>query len=228
MFFKAKKNAVTNESKQNSDKDEDTQMEKIEELLMKATVGKEDYQKKEEKSVSLLNSISKQIELTKDEYNKAVAELMPVKWELAEKKSEIDRIKFEYEVVSSHLKRTKAELAEIGSQQNKKEAVSEDIKDMNSVTSLLKSEQEKFVAEIANLNSEKEVAKSVLEEYEEKIREAKLKFTNVTAQLGYHQNELTTLIGQEKAKRKEISLLKRELKFIETELYKLGKNGCPK
>ena len=69
-----------------------------------------DTEKEHDKSSDLMNSVSSDIRSVKEEYDDAVAELMPVKWELVEKKSEISKIKSEYKQVLSELESTREEL----------------------------------------------------------------------------------------------------------------------
>jgi len=90
-------------------------IEKFRDLLSRPDPEKTDYYEEKQKSIKLLESISNQTKLAKEEYSKTVAELMPVKWELVEKKSEIEKLRSEYNVILAQLNRAKSELGSINS-----------------------------------------------------------------------------------------------------------------
>ena len=53
-----------------------------------------------EGNARIWSSISDQIEKAKSEYDKIISELIPIKFELAEKKAELERVKTEYTITS--------------------------------------------------------------------------------------------------------------------------------
>lgn len=88
----------------------DAEIEKLKELLIKASQRKNEEEKeKQEKAAQTLNSLLSQIKSAKEEYDRVVSELMPVKYELAEKKAQIEKLQHDYDAILSHIKHAKAE-----------------------------------------------------------------------------------------------------------------------
>ncbi|GFN40156.1 MAG: hypothetical protein YK1309IOTA_1310002 [Marine Group I thaumarchaeote] len=69
-----------------------------------------------------------------------------------------------------------------------------------------------------SLESRTESKKSELWDYEAQIKSTKKELVKLTGQIEFHQGTLKSLITQQEAKRKEIELAKKELKFIESDL----------
>jgi len=120
MLFQRNRNLSKKISMSINKQDTDSiKIEKFRELLSKTDPEKIDYYEEKQKSIKLLESISNQTKLAKEEYSKTVAELMPIKWELVEKKSEIEKLRSEYNVILAQLDRAKSELDSINSDSDK-------------------------------------------------------------------------------------------------------------
>ena len=87
----------------------DDHMDKINDLLKQATDhNSSSFQEEELKR--RLNALRFHIKQAKQEYARSVKGLLPVKWRLAAKKSELAKIKSEYITVSTDLQKRKDEL----------------------------------------------------------------------------------------------------------------------
>ena len=74
------------------------------------------YQKQLEEESELipqLDSIHKQLDNAKNEYQNTLEQLTPLKWELLDKQNELARLKSECDLVSSQLEHDKSELEQI-------------------------------------------------------------------------------------------------------------------
>ena len=108
LFNRAKKSVNKTVSYEKSDEDE---IDGLKNLVEEATKKRIEEQKEEEqKLLNNLKSLSDQIKATKEEYESVIAELMPVKWELVEKKTQISELQSDYEALLSRIKQTKLEL----------------------------------------------------------------------------------------------------------------------
>ncbi len=108
LFNRAKKSVNKTVSYEKSDEDE---IDGLKNLVEKATKKRIEEQKDEEqKLLNNLKSLSDQIKATKEEYESVIAELMPVKWELVEKKTQISELQSDYEALLSRIKQAKLEL----------------------------------------------------------------------------------------------------------------------
>lgn len=92
----------------NSDDEQKLHIERLRGLLMKAT--HEEYQTEKKKLTDELDIIRKQLQNAKTEYDKAMADLVPLKWELVDKKSELSEVQDQYKVVLTNLKNAKEKL----------------------------------------------------------------------------------------------------------------------
>jgi len=116
MLFQRKRNLSKKISTSINKQDSDSiKIEKFRELLSKTDPEKTDNYEEKQKSIKLLESISNQTKLAKKEYDKTLAELMPIKWELVEKKSEIEKLRSEYSIILAQLNRAKSDLGSINS-----------------------------------------------------------------------------------------------------------------
>lgn len=109
-LFNREKNSADNETVSYNESDED-KIDGLKNLLGKATQKKNEEQKEEEqKLLNSLTSLSDQIKAAKEEYESVIAQLMPVKWELVEKKTQISELQSDYEALLSRIKQAKLEL----------------------------------------------------------------------------------------------------------------------
>ena len=93
------------------DKSDEDKIDGLKNLLEKTAKKRIEEQKEEEqKLLNSLKSLSDQIKTTKEEYESVIAELMPVKWELVEKKTQISELQSDYEALLSRIKQAKLEL----------------------------------------------------------------------------------------------------------------------
>ncbi|MEK6966843.1 MAG: hypothetical protein AABW62_05390, partial [Thermoproteota archaeon] len=101
------------------DKSDEDKIDRLKNLLEKATKKRNEEQKDEEqKLLNSLKSISDQIKAAKEEYESVIAELMPVKWELVEKKTQISELQSDYEALLSRIKQAKLELDALNNKMN--------------------------------------------------------------------------------------------------------------
>ena len=109
-LFNREKNSADNETVSYNESDED-KIDGLKNLLGKATQKKNEEQKEEEqKLLNSLTSLSDQIKAAKEEYESVIAQLMPVKWELVEQKTQISELQSDYEGLLSRIKQAKLEL----------------------------------------------------------------------------------------------------------------------
>lgn len=109
-LFNRTKKSVNNKTISYEKSDED-EIDGLKNLLEKAAKKRIEEQKDEEqKLLNNLKSLSEQIKATKEEYESVIAELMPVKWELVEKKTQISELQSDYEALLSRIKQAKLEL----------------------------------------------------------------------------------------------------------------------
>ena len=109
-LFNRVKKSVNNKTVSYEKSDED-EIDGLKNLVEKATKKRIEEQKDEEqKLLNSLKSLSDQIKTTKEEYESVIAELMPVKWELVEKKTQISELQSDYEALLSRIKQAKLEL----------------------------------------------------------------------------------------------------------------------
>jgi len=109
-LFNRTKNSVDNKTISYDESDED-RIDRLKNLLEKATKKRDEEQKDEEqKLLNSLKLLSDQIKTAKEEYESVIAELMPVKWELVEKKAEISELQSDYEALLSRIRQAKLEL----------------------------------------------------------------------------------------------------------------------
>ncbi len=108
-LFNRTKKSVNNKTISYEKSGED-EIDGLKNLVEKATEKKIEEQKDEEqKLLNSLKSLSDQIKATKEEYESVIAELMPVKWELVEKKTQISELQSDYEALLSRIKQAKLE-----------------------------------------------------------------------------------------------------------------------
>jgi len=106
-LFRKSEEGVISESDDVTTNDE--HIEKINDLLKQATDHKSlDVQEEELKR--RLNALRFHIRQAQQEYDRSVKGLLPAKWRLAAKKSELAKIKSEYVSVSANLQKRKDEL----------------------------------------------------------------------------------------------------------------------
>ena len=109
-LFNREKKSVNNKTISYEKSDED-KIDGLKNLLEKTAKKRIEEQKEEEqKLLNSLKSLSDQIKTTKEEYESVIAELMPVKWELVEKKTQISELQSDYEALLSRIKQAKLEL----------------------------------------------------------------------------------------------------------------------
>ena len=109
-LFNREKKSVNNKTISYEESDED-KIDGLKNLLEKTAKKRIEEQKDEEqKLLNNLKSLSDQIKTTKEEYESVIAELMPVKWELVEKKTQISELQSDYEALLSRIKQAKLEL----------------------------------------------------------------------------------------------------------------------
>jgi len=109
-LFNREKKSVNNKTISYEKSDED-KIDGLKNLLEKTAKKRIEEQKDEEqKLLNSLKSLSDQIKTTKEEYESVIAELMPVKWELVEKKTQISELQSDYEALLSRIKQAKLEL----------------------------------------------------------------------------------------------------------------------
>ncbi|MGQ0376243.1 MAG: hypothetical protein ACT4OW_01905 [Nitrososphaerota archaeon] len=120
-LFNRSKNEIDNEMI-SYDESELDNIEKLKNLLQKASHQKNEEQKEEQQKLfDNLKSLLEQIKAAKEEYEMVLAELMPVKWELLEKKTEISNLQSDYEALLSRIKQAKLELESLNSKINSRE-----------------------------------------------------------------------------------------------------------
>ncbi len=109
LFNRAKKSV--NDKTISYEKSDEDEIDGLKNLVEQATKKRIEEQKDEEqKLLNNLKSLSDQIKATKEEYESVIAELMPVKWELVEKKTQISELQSDYEALLSRIKQAKLEL----------------------------------------------------------------------------------------------------------------------
>lgn len=92
----------------NKEDEQKLHIEQLGELLMKTTRG--EYQTEKKKLTDELAIIRKQIQDAKAQYDKTMTDLVPLKWELVDKKSELIQVQDQYKQVLARLKNAKEEL----------------------------------------------------------------------------------------------------------------------
>ena len=116
LFNRAKKSVNKTVSYEKSDEGE---IDGLKNLVEEATKKRIEEQKDEEQRLlNNLKSLSDQIKATKEEYESVIAELMPVKWELVEKKTQISELQSDYEALLSRIKQAKLELDSLNTKMN--------------------------------------------------------------------------------------------------------------
>jgi len=117
LFNRAKK-SVNNKtiSYEKSDEDEIDGLKNLVEKTAKRRI--EEQKDEEQKLLNNLKSLSDQIKAAKEEYESVIAELMPVKWELAEKKTQISELQSDYEALLSRIKQAKLKLDSLNTKMN--------------------------------------------------------------------------------------------------------------
>lgn len=119
-LFNRAKNSVNNKTI-SYDKSNEDKIDRLENLLEKTTKKRNEEQKEEEqKLLNSLKALSDQIKVAKEEYESVIAELMPVKWELVEKKTQISELQSDYEALLSRIKQAKLELDSLNNKMNVK------------------------------------------------------------------------------------------------------------
>ena len=109
-LFNREKKSVNNKTI-SYEKSDEGEIDGLKNLLEKTAKKRIEEQKEEEqKLLNNLKSLSDQIKATKEEYESVIAELMPVKWELVEKKTQISELQSDYEALLSRIKQAKLEL----------------------------------------------------------------------------------------------------------------------
>src|SRR3989344_2617410 len=109
-LFNREKKSVNNKTI-SYEKSDEGEIDGLKNLLEKTAKKRIEEQKDEEqKLLNSLKSLSDQIKTTKEEYESVIAELMPVKWELVEKKTQISELQSDYEALLSRIKQAKLEL----------------------------------------------------------------------------------------------------------------------
>lgn len=109
-LFNREKKSVNNKTI-SYEKSDEYKIDGLKNLLEKTAKKRIEEQKDEEqKLLNNLKSLSDQIKTTKEEYESVIAELMPVKWELVEKKTQISELQSDYEALLSRIKQAKLEL----------------------------------------------------------------------------------------------------------------------
>ena len=116
LFNREKKSVNKTVSYEKSDEGE---IDGLKNLVEEATKKRIEEQKDEEQRLlNNLKSLSDQIKATKEEYESVIAELMPVKWELVEKKTQISELQSDYEALLSRIKQAKLELDSLNTKMN--------------------------------------------------------------------------------------------------------------
>ena len=117
-LFNREKKSVNNKtiSYEKSDEDEIDGLKNLVEKTAKRRI--EEQKDEEQKLLNNLKSLSDQIKATKEEYESVIAELMPVKWELVEKKTQISELQSDYEALLSRIKQAKLELDSLNTKMN--------------------------------------------------------------------------------------------------------------
>ena len=96
------------------DGSDDDKIDRLKNLLDKASQKKKEEQKDEEqKLLNNIKSLSEQIKVAKEEYENVIAQLMPVKWELVDKKTKFLKLQSDYESLLSRIMQAKLELESI-------------------------------------------------------------------------------------------------------------------
>lgn len=117
-LFNREKNPIDDKTS-SYDKLDEEKIDVLKNLLEKATNKKnEEHRDEEQKLLNSLKSLSDQIKAAKEEYENVIAELMPVKWELVEKKTQISELQSDYEALLSRIKQAKIELESLNNKIN--------------------------------------------------------------------------------------------------------------
>ena len=116
LFNRAKKSVNKTVSYERSDEGEIDGLKNLVEKTAKRRI--EEQKDEEQKLLNNLKSLSDQIKATKEEYESVIAELMPVKWELVEKKTQISELQSDYEALLSRIKQAKLELDSLNTKMN--------------------------------------------------------------------------------------------------------------
>ena len=116
LFNRAKKSVNKTISYEKSDEDEIDGLKNLVEKTAKRRI--EEQKDEEQKLLNNLKSLSDQIKAAKEEYESVIAELMPVKWELAEKKTQISELQSDYEALLSRIKQAKLKLDSLNTKMN--------------------------------------------------------------------------------------------------------------
>ena len=116
LFNRAKKSVNKTISYEKSDEGEIDGLKNLVEKTAKRRI--EEQKDEEQKLLNNLKSLSDQIKAAKEEYESVIAELMPVKWELAEKKTQISELQSDYEALLSRIKQAKLKLDSLNTKMN--------------------------------------------------------------------------------------------------------------
>ena len=116
LFNRAKKSVNKTVSYEKSDEGESDGLKNLVEEATKKRI--EEQKDEEQRLLNNLKSLSDQIKATKEEYESVIAELMPVKWELVEKKTQISELQSDYEALLSRIKQAKLELDSLNTKMN--------------------------------------------------------------------------------------------------------------
>ena len=117
-LFNREKKSVNNKTI-SYEKSDEGESDGLKNLVEEATKKRIEEQKDEEQRLlNNLKSLSDQIKATKEEYESVIAELMPVKWELVEKKTQISELQSDYEALLSRIKQAKLELDSLNTKMN--------------------------------------------------------------------------------------------------------------
>lgn len=116
LFHRSVKNETEDELLFSKDGNvNEMQIDEIMKFFAKNTSENDNLQEDNEPS-DLKNSVSNKIKVIREEYDNAIDELLPVKWELIEKKLEMDKMRSEYNTLLLELKHAKDELYSIKSE----------------------------------------------------------------------------------------------------------------
>ena len=116
LFNRAKKSVNKTVSYEKSDEGEIDGLKNLVEKTAKRRI--EEQKDEEQKLLNNLKSLSDQIKAAKEEYESVIAELMPVKWELVEKKTQISELQSDYEALLSRIKQAKLKLDSLNTKMN--------------------------------------------------------------------------------------------------------------
>lgn len=110
LFHRSVKSETDDESLFNKDDNvNDVQKDEIGKFFTK-NVSENANTREDNRSSDLKNLVSNKIKGIREEYDNAISELLPVKWELIEKKSQIEKMRSEYNTLLHEIKHTKDEL----------------------------------------------------------------------------------------------------------------------